>query len=239
MFQNAFFRILIVTITSFLTFMFCNKESGILQSGVQYGSISGKIIHPDNNLVIRVIAEDGIDSTTRNPESQMFIFDSIKCGKCILQVRADGYGLFEAMIMLDKPLFNCHDIVLAQVPQQISFIYPSNSQYLDSVYFSLSTPSVTDSSFGVFVNFVDKMDTASVNKALIILPDTVGVQTEWTLDRSLSLFFPYWKLSTIDTVKVTVSRMALDRWGDTLDRDCTVFYPVDTNFIRTTRLTKK
>ncbi len=232
MFRSTLNKFLLAA--SLLTCMFCNKDSGILQpEPVKYGKISGKVIHPDNNLLIRVVAEDGIDTATRNPETQMFTFDSIQCGKCILQVRADGYGLFQGMIMLDTAPFRFHDIVLAQIPSQISFIYPSNSQYLDSAYFSLSPTTVSDSGFWVFINFGDKMITESVNKVLTILPDTAGVQIEWTLDESLSLFFPYWKLSTMDTVKVTIGSKALTQWKDTLSGDCRVFFPVDTSFIRT------
>jgi hypothetical protein len=209
--------------------MACNNPAG-----VQYGSISGKIIHPDNNLHISVVSENGVDSTTLNPQSHMFTFNGIKFGKCILQISAKGYGFFEQMIQLDKPSYICHDIVLARFPAVINFIYPSSSQYLDLHYFSISSPSVTDSGFWCFINFDDKMDTPSVNKALTLLPDTVGIQKEWTpITTSLSLFYPYWRLSTIDTVKVKISRMALDQWGDTLDCDLMLFYPVDANFIRT------
>ncbi len=236
MFRSVFFNLFILT--SFLSFISCNNESGVVHPEVQYGSISGKIIHPDNNLLIIVSSEDGADSGTRNNESQMFAFDRIKYGKCILQVLADGYGLFEEFIRLDKPVFICRDIVLAKVPRQISYIIPSSDIYLDSLYFSIYSTSITDSGFWSYINFNDIMDTASVNKALTILPDTAGVQTEWALNRSLSVFFPYWKLSTNDTVKVTIGRKALNRWNDTLDHDCTVFYPVDTNFIRTTWLKK-
>jgi hypothetical protein len=232
MFRSTFFKFLIAIL--FLTFIFCNKESGVLQSeGIQYGSLSGKIIHPDNNLLIRVISEEGIDSAARNPESQMFTFDSIKYGKCLLKVTANEYMLFEERITLDKPLYICHDIVLAQFPPQISYLYPPNSQYLDSFFFSLSSPSITDSGFVVSIAFNDRMDTTSFQGAFTILPDTIGVQKIWFFDTQISLFFPYWKLSTIDTVKVSISRIARNHWGDTLVRDCTVFYPVDTNFIHT------
>ena len=226
-------------VTPFLTCMFCNNESGVLQAGVQYGAISGKILHPDNNLFIRMISEGGVDTTTRDPESQTFTFDSIKCGKCILQVRADGYGLFEEKFILNKPQFICHDIVLAQTPPHVSYLFPSNSQNLDSVFFSLYNSSITDTGFLVVVSFGTHMDTVSVKEALTILPDTVGVQTEVLLRMSLIVFFPYWKLATIDTVKVSIGRGAVDEWGVSLDCDYTVFYPVDTSFIRTTRLDKK
>jgi hypothetical protein len=83
------------------------------------------------------------------------------------------------------------------------------------------------------------MDTESVNKVLTILPDTVGVQKIWSLDMSISLFFPYWRLSKIDTVKITVGRQSINEWKDTLIHDCSVFYPVDTAFIRTFRYEKK
>ena len=82
-------------------------------------------------------------------------------------------------------------------------------------------------------------DTASVYKALTILPDTVGVQTELVLRQALIVIFPYWKLATSDTVKVSLGRGAINKWGDSLDFVYTVFYPVDTNFIRTTQLEKK
>jgi hypothetical protein len=220
--------------------MACNKDAGIIQSGVQYGTISGKILHPDNNMLILVTSEERVDTATRNPESQMFTIDSIKYGKCILQIWADGYGLFEQMLTIDKPLYICHDIMLAQFPSVINFIYPSSSQYLDFPYFSISSPSITDSGFWCFINFLDKMDTPSVNSALTLSPDAVGVQKEWTpLTTTLSLFYPYWRLSTIDTVKIKIGRTALDQWGDTLNRELLLFYPVDTNFIRTTMVKKK
>lgn len=232
MFQSIFFKFLMAT--SFLTFIFCNDEPGTVQTEAQYGSISGKIIHPDNNLLIRVTSDDGVVTAPLNPETHMFTFDSIKAGNCILKVSANGYGLFEMVIVLDKPLYTCHDIVLTKVPPQINTVYPSSSQYLDSLFFNLSSPSNTDSGFWVFINFNEIMDTTSVNNALTILPDTVGIQKEWTpITTSLSLFYPYWRLSTIDTVKVKISRMALDQWGDTLDCDLMLFYPVDANFIRT------
>jgi hypothetical protein len=218
--------------------MFCNKDSGV-QPPLQYGSISGKIIHPDNNLLIRVTSDDGVVTAPLNPETHMFTFDSIKAGNCILKVSANGYGLFEMVIVLDKPLYTCHDIVLTKVPPQINTVYPSSSQYLDSLFFNLSSPSNTDSGFWVFINFNEIMDTTSVNNALTILPDTVGIQKEWAITiRSLYLFFPYRRLSTIDTVKVAVGRKALTRFDDTLACDLNLFYPVDTNFIRTNRLKK-
>jgi hypothetical protein len=235
MFRSAFFKFLISA--SFLAFMFCNKDSGVSPpEGVKYGSISGKVIHPDNNLLISVIAEDGIDTTIRDPESQMFFFDSVKCGKCIIHVSADSFALFEQMLILDKPLFICHDIVLAQFPGRINFVYPSNSQYFDSVYLGISSPSVTDSGFWCFINFNAQMDTASVNEALALSPDTVGIQKIWTLTTSLSLYYTYWRLSTIDTVKVKIGRMAMDMWGDTLERDFMIFFPVDTTYIRKAKL---
>jgi hypothetical protein len=233
MFRSTFIRFFIVP--SFLPFIFCTQPTD-----VQYGSISGKVIHPDNNLLIRVISQVRVDTVTRNPITQMFSADRIKYGKCILQVRAEGYGLFEQMIWLDKPQFKCQDIVLADIPQQISFIYPANSQRLDSLYYSFRSPSISDTGFWVFVNFNNLMDSASVKNALTVSPDMGGVHTDWDLDRSLSIYFPYSKLSTIDTVKVTVSRKAKNKeWGDTLDHDCTVFYPIDTAFVRSLLVNKQ
>jgi hypothetical protein len=237
MFQSIFFKFLMAT--SFLTFIFCNDEPGTVQTEAQYGSISGKIIHPDNNLLIRVLSEDGADTIPCNPTTKMFTADSIKYGNCLIQVKANDYMLFEKKLVLDEPQYICHDIVLSPCPWQVAYLDPSSSQHLDSVFCSIHEPSITDTGFMVCLTFSNDMDTASVGNALTILPDTVGVQKIWARKLSLYLLFPYSKLATTDTVKVSVSKMAKNGWGDTLEDDFSFFYTVDTNFIRTSRVTEK
>lgn len=234
MFLSTFINVILVSL--FLPLLFCNETGTLQPDGVQYGTISGRVLYPDTNLFIRMISADGADTATRNPESQMFTFNHIRFGNCILQVKADGYGLFEEKFVLEQPQFICHDIVLAQTPPQVAYLFPSNSQNLDSVFFSLYHSSITDSGFQVVITFNDIMDSASVFEALTVSPDTVGVQTELVLLRSLIVHFPYWKLAAVDTVKVSISTKAINKWKDTLGCTYTVFYPVDTSFIRTTRL---
>jgi hypothetical protein len=231
MFRIVFFQFLFVA--SLLALIVCNNPEG-----VQRGSISGKLLYPDSNLVIRVVSGEGVDSTTRDPQSKIFTFDGILYGNCILQIKSKGYGLFEQKLVLDKPLFTCHDIALAQTPPDVAYLDPSNSRVIDSLYFSLESPAITDSTFMISLTFSDKMDTASVEKVLTILPDTVGVKLIWALRASLYMIFPYWKLATIDKIKVSVGRKAITQWGDTLASDYNVFYPVDTTYVRSSRLNK-
>jgi hypothetical protein len=234
-----FFRFLFTT--SIIAFIFCNKEQGVLQpDGVRYGSISGKIIQPpDSGLIICLVTSDGIDTATLNPESHMFLFDSVKWGSCIVQVSADSFEPFEQLLVLNKPLYICHDIVLDHYPEHINFVYPSCSQYLDSAYLSISSPQVTDSGFWCYINFSRSMNTASVDSALTVSPDTAGIKKEWTITTSLSFYYSYKRLSTIDTVKIKIASRALDDFGDTLDRDFTTFFPVDTAYLQRDKLKGK
>ncbi|MBN1602774.1 MAG: hypothetical protein JW915_14285 [Chitinispirillaceae bacterium] len=236
--QTIYFKLL--TVVSLPIFFFCINDSEISQpDGLHYGSISGKVVHPDNNLIIRVLSEEKIDTLFWDPGSQKFFIDGIKYGQLLLQVEADGYRFFEAKIVLDKPAYICNDIVLARVPSQIAYLYPANSQNLDSEYFDLHEPQVTDSGFQADITFNEVMKTALVNKVLTIYPDSAGVEVIWNFDRSLTIHFPYWKLATVDTVGVSIGRLAENRWDDTLDFDFSVFYPVDTDYIRSKLLHKK
>ena len=236
MFRGSFLTFL--TAMPLFTFVFCNNVSQ--PEEVEYGSISGKILYPDSNLLIRIIPEYGNDdTTTRDSVSRMFVFDSVKTGKCILQVSADGYGFHEQKFILNKRQFICHDIALAHTPSVVSYLFPSNSQNFDSLFFSISHSSITDTGIQVIITFNDWMDSASVIKALTILPDSVGVQAELVLKQSLVVYFPYWKLASIDTARVTVGTGAFDRWDDHLEFDYSVFFPVDPDFIRATRLKEK
>jgi hypothetical protein len=96
---------------------------------------------------------------------------------------------------------------------------------------------MTDTGFQVVITLNSKYDSTVVYEALTVLPDTVGVQRELVQGQSLVVFFPYWKLATIDTVKVSIARQGkfgrfvADEWDDTLDFDYTVFFPIDTNHI--------
>jgi hypothetical protein len=239
MIRGILFRFLLAT--SIIAFMFCNKEQGVLQpDGVRYGSISGKIIHPpDSSLSICLVTPDGIDTATINLESRIFFFDSVKWGSCIIQVSADSFAPFEQLLILNRPSYICHDIVLDHFPRHFNYVYPSCSQYLDSAYLSISSPQATDSGFWCYINFNDQMDTASVNGALTLSPDTVGIQKIWTLTTSLAFFYTYRRLSTIDTVEIKIASRSLDQWGDTLDRDFTTFFPVDTAYLQRANLKGK
>jgi hypothetical protein len=229
MIRSIFFRFLLAT--SIVAFTFCNKDTGVLQP--QYGSISGKIINPpEKGLLICLVTRKGIDTTTFNPATQTFVFDHVKYGSCIVQVSADSSPPFEQLLILDKPSYVCHDIVLGMFPSRINYVYPNNSQYVDSSYLSIASPQATDSGLWCFINFSIKMDTTTVNAALTILPDTVGVRKEWTLTTSLAFFFTYKRLSTIDTVKIKIGGQAIDEWGDPLGRDFMTFYPIDNSYIR-------
>ena len=239
LFRTGLFAFFIVP--SLIAFLFCNNVAQ--PEEIQYGSISGKILHPDNNLFIRLSNESGdVDTTTRDPASQTFNFDSVKIGKCILQIRADGYGLHEQLFVLNSRQFICPDIVLAPTPSEVSYLYPSNSQNIDSVYCSLYHSAITDTGFQVVITLNSYFDSTIIYEALTILPDSVGVQKELVNRQSLVVFFPYWKLATIDTVTVSVARegklgrFVTDTWDDTLDFDYSVFYPIDTGYIRSTRL---
>jgi len=236
MFRGVFFTFL--TALPILAFIFCSNVTQ--PEAIEYGSISGKILYPDSNLLIRIIPEDGrVDTTTLDPVAQMFAFDSVKTGKCILQVSAKGYGFHEQKFILNKRQFICHDIALAHTPESVSYLFPSNSQNFDSLFFSVAHSSITDTGIQVIITFYDWMDSASVIKALTILPDTVGVQAELVLRQSLVVFFPYWKLASVDTVRVTVGTGAFDRWDYHLDFDYSIFFPVDSSYIRTARLEQK
>lgn len=223
----------------FFTVFFCNDDSGVVKPTVKYGSVTGRVIHPDNNLLVRIVSLGGTDSTQCNPETGVFVFDSVKYGICLIQVEADKYGLFEGKVKLDSPEYVCKDIVLALTPIQVSYLSPSNSQNLDARYFSQKEPLITDSGFLFAITFYDRMDTASVEAVLTILPDSVGVHKIWAIRQSFYLLFPYEKLAVTDTVRITIGRQAKDKWDDTLEHDFSIFYPVDTAFVRSSLLNKK
>ena len=206
----------------------------------QYGSISGKILYPETDLTIRILPEDGrVDFATVDPVTQTFTFNNVKTGNCIIQISADGYGLHEQIFLFNKPHFIFPDIALSHTPSAVSYLFPSNSQNIDSVYCSLFHSAITDTGFQVVITLNSYYDSTTVYEALTVLPDTVGMQRELVNRQSLVVFFPYWKLATIDTVQITVARQGkfgrfvTDEWDDTLDFDYTVFFPVDTHFVRT------
>jgi hypothetical protein len=202
------------------------------------GSISGKILHPDNNLIVRIISVGRTDTVSLDPGSHLFTLRSLKYGNYIIQVTAAGYTGFEQKIVLNTPVYTCHDIILSRAPGQISYLFPSSSQNLDMQYFNFHEPQVNDSGFNPEIAFNQEMDTASANKVITILPDTVGVEVIWSLNRVLVVHFPYWKLATVDTVRVSVRKEAINIYGDSLDSDYSVFYPIDKEYIRTNYLKK-
>jgi hypothetical protein len=203
------------------------------------GSISGKLLHPDNHVVIRIMSVERIDTVSLDPESHIFSLNNISYGNYILQVEAEGYMTFEQKIVFDKPSFICHDIILSRTPRQISYLFPSSCQNFDMQYFNLHEPQATDSGFNPEITFNQEMDTLSVNEAITISPDTVGVEVTWFLEKTLMFHFPYWKLATVDTVKVTISSKAINRYNDSLDFDYTIIYPVDADYIRSNLLKKE
>lgn len=235
MYKNGVFKTLLAT--TVLAFLFCNDDSGVVKP--EHGLVTGRVLHPDNNLLVRIISLGGADSTQCNPATGEFVFERVPYGKCLVQVEADKYGLFETKVILDAPKYVCKDIVLALTPVQVSYLSPSNSQNLDARYFSQKEPIITDSGVLFAITFYDRMDTASVEAALTVLPDSVGVHTIWAIRQSLYLLFPYEKLAVTDTVRITVGRQAKDKWDDTLEHDFSIFYPVDTAFVRTSLLNKK
>lgn len=215
----------------------CNQNSGLQPSDDRLPvSVSGRILYPDTGLMVYLISNRGIDSTTPDPVTKKFVFDSLDFGLQILQVRATDFAPFEQKLILDKKEFVFHDITLTQFPMQIPIIDPPNSQYIDSVYANLYPPPVTDSGLSISINFREYMDTTSVNDALVLLPDTAGIQKIWTLDINLSLFIPYARLAQIENLQVTIKKTAFDRFGDSLDHDFTVFYPVDTAYMQRIRV---
>lgn len=220
--------------------MFCTNATE--PEVVEYGTISGKMLYPDpdTSLLIRIIPEDErVDTVSLDPATRTFTFNNVKTGHCILQISADGYGLHEEIFVLNKAHLVCKDIVLSHTPSQLSYLFPSNSQNIDSVYCSLFHSAITDTGFQVVITLNSYYDSTAVYEALTIQPDTVGVERVLIQDQSLVVFFPYWKLATIDTVKITIARQGKlgryveDTWNDTLDFDFTVFFPIDTQFIRT------
>lgn len=233
MFKFIYYKFIIAI--PFFIFVSCNG----VQLESQYGSISGKVLHPDSNLVICIISVERTDTVSLDPQSHQFTLKNIDYGNYILQVSSDGYGGFEQKIVLNTPIFTCHDIILSRTPQQIGYLFPSSSLNLDMHYFDLHEPQANDSGVNLEIAFNQEMDTVSANEAITILPDTVGVEVIWSLNRVLVVHLPYWKLATIDTVKVSISTKATNIYDDSLEFDYAVFYPVDASYIRTTKLKKK
>jgi hypothetical protein len=219
--------------------MLCNGESPLApEKKIQYGSLSGKILHPDNNLEIRAVHENGIDTVIRNPESQMFSFDRIVYGMCILQINASGYGVIERRLNVNTPKYTFPDIILSRFPSQIINVLPSNSQNIDSQYYSVDTSALTGDGFMVSFEYAKEIDQSSFEKGLSIWPDTAGMTIEWEFSQENSILFPYSKLATVDTLKVSLTKKVLTGDGDSLDFDFTLFYPIDTAFVRKTFLEK-
>lgn len=233
MLKAILFKIVILPL--FLIFISCNNS---VEPQMELGSISGKLLHPDNNAVIRIVSVEKVDTLSVDPVSQMFTLNNLKYGSYILQAKADGYSMFEQKIVLNSPLFTCNDIVLSRSVNLVSYLYPSSCRNLDRDYFDLRELQANDSGFDPEITFNDYMDTATVNAAMTIFPDTVGVLVTWFLERSIAFHFPYWKLATVDTVKVVISTKAVNKWGDTLDNDYIIAYPVDAAYIRTNLLKK-
>lgn len=227
MLRTVLFKGLILQL--FLIFISCN--SGV-EPQMELGSISGKLLHPDSNVVIRIISVERVDTLSVDPESYMFTLKNLKHGSYILQAKADGYSMFETKIVLDSPEFTCHDIILSRSANLVSYLYPSSFRNLDKEYFDLREMQANDSGFDPEITFNDYMDTASVNEAMTIFPDTAGVLVTWFLERSIAFHFPYWKLAAVDTVRVVISTKALNKWGDTLDNEYIITYPVDAAYIR-------
>ena len=228
---NVFFAIAVLSV------IFCNSDSPV-QNTIDYSGsafITGRIIYPDTGLHIYLIASGGVDSTTEDPATGTFIFDSLEYGQYILQVRADEFGTFERKIILDDQQYECHDITLLHMLYQFPTIYPLNSQYIDSQFCSMNPPSITDSGFEISINF-KYIDSNAVDAALSILPDTVGIKKTWLLNTNLTLLVPYRRLAEIALLEISVNKTAVDNYGETLDHDLTVFYPIDTAYIRRSRV---
>jgi hypothetical protein len=227
MLKTVLFKVVILQL--FLIFTTCNNG---VEPQTELGSISGKLLHPDNNAVVRIISAKKVDTLSPDPATQIFTLKNLEYGSYILQVKADGYSMFEQKIVLNSPLFICPDIVLSRSANLAAFLYPSSYRNLDKEYFDLLEPQVNDSGFDPEITFNDYMDTASVNAAMTIFPDTAGVLVTWFLERSIAFHFPYWKLATVDTVRVVISTKAINKWGDSLDTDYIITYPVDADYIR-------
>jgi hypothetical protein len=90
----------------------------------------------------------------------------------------------------------------------------------------------------VSFEYAKEIDQYSFEKGLTIWPDTAEMTIEWEFSQENSILFPYSKLTTVDTLKVSLTKKVLTSDGDSLDFDCTLFYPIDTAFIRKTFLKK-